>query len=259
MTELPGSLVSVSFSFSIGEDKVDATAEVPAGATNLTRILPVIQSLDDSIIEGVAASHAEEGMKVSCGPGCGICCRQLVPVSIFEAEALTEWFRELPKDRQEQLANRFHQSLIQLSASGLLGRVLNEDWLAESESAKQLSLDYFHLGIPCPFLEDESCSIHPIRPLICREFLVSSPPEHCADPAALQIVPIHLPLHLSRILIRMGAEIEKGPRRWIPMLFLLAWMKGGAHPGEFVAGSGPRVLYEFLKWLPEAGSKPKDC
>jgi len=37
-------------------------------------------------------------------------------------------------------------------------------------------------------------------------------------------------------------------------------MKGGAHPGEFVAGDGPAVLYEFLKWLLEAGSKPlKDC
>ena len=33
--------------------------------------------------------------------------------------------------------------------------------------------------IACPFLEDESCSIHPQRPVSCREFLVTSPAENC--------------------------------------------------------------------------------
>jgi Fe-S-cluster containining protein len=36
--------------------------------------------------------------------------------------------------------------------------------------------------MPCPFLEDESCSIHPDRPLVCREYLVTSPAELCAGP-----------------------------------------------------------------------------
>ncbi len=41
---------------------------------------------------------------------------------------------------------------------------------------------YFHLGIACPFLEDESCSIHADRPISCREYLVTSPAVNCADP-----------------------------------------------------------------------------
>jgi hypothetical protein len=33
---------------------------------------------------------------------------------------------------------------------------------------------YFLQGVACPFLEAESCGIHPDRPLACREYLVTS-------------------------------------------------------------------------------------
>lgn len=49
---------------------------------------------------------------------------------------------------------------------------------------------YFALGIPCPFLVDDSCGIHPARPLACREYVVASDPTHCATRADGQIVRI---------------------------------------------------------------------
>ena len=58
-----------------------------------------------------------------------------------------------------------------------------------------------------------------------------------------------LPLYLSRVLGRMGAEIENDARGWIPLLFLFAWMKAGAHPGEAISGDGPQVLHEFVRNL----------
>ena len=244
--------VSVEFTVGIGDGKFSAVAVVPAGQTNLTQILPVLQALDDSLIAGVASQLSEVGRTISCRAGCGACCRQMVPLSIFEAEALTAWIRTLPESRQQELAQRFHEALLKLSASGLIDRMVNEDWLAETDSARQLALEYLYQRIPCPFLEDESCSIHPIRPLICREYLVTSPPQHCFDPTTLHAAPVHLPLNLSRVLNRIGAELENDSRGWIPLLFLFAWMKAGAHPGDAVAGAGPEVLYEFVKRLSEA-------
>jgi len=171
----------------------------------------------------------------------------MVPLSIFEAEALSAWISSLPESRQRDLAQRFHLGLQKLAAAGLIDRMVNEDWLAITESARQLALDYLYQGVPCPFLEDESCSIHAMRPLICREYLVSSPPEHCADPANLQVSPVILPLNFSRVLNSIGEELEQDSRGWIPLLFLLAWMESGASPGEAVAGTGPQVLYEFVR------------
>jgi Fe-S-cluster containining protein len=252
MSEQPQETVSVDFTVGIGDGQIKATAVVPAGQTNLTQILPVIQSLEDSLIEGVATQMAEAGRTISCKAGCGACCRQMVPLSIFEAEALSAWIRTLPEARQQVLAGRFHQALLKLAASGLIDRMVNEDWLAVTASAHKLALEYLYQRIACPFLEDESCSIHPIRPLVCREYLVTSPPEHCYDPANLPVVPVRLPLNLSRVLNTIGAELEQSIRCWIPLLFLFAWMKGDAHPGERVAGDGPQVFYEFLRRIGSA-------
>jgi Fe-S-cluster containining protein len=262
MIEQPEETVSIDFAITVGEGKLIATAVVPAGPTNLTQILPVIQALDDSLIAGVAEHLAEDGRRFSCKAGCGACCRQLVPISIFEAEALAAWIRTLPETRQQELAGRFHQALLKLAAAGIIDRMVNEDWSAENAPYRQLGLDYFYQRVPCPFLEDESCSIHPIRPLICREYLVTSAPEHCADPATLQTAPVLLPLFFSRVLNTIGAELEQSVRCSIPLLFLFAWMKGDAHPGMRIAGTGPEVLYEFLKRidaarLPLASPNPK--
>jgi len=49
MTEQPQETVPVQFTLGIGDGKFTATAVVPAGQTNLTQILPVIQALDDSL------------------------------------------------------------------------------------------------------------------------------------------------------------------------------------------------------------------
>jgi hypothetical protein len=68
----------------------------------------------------------------------------------------------------------------------------------------------------------------------------------------MQVEPVHLPLHFSRVLNRIGAELEGDSRGWIPLLFLFAWMKSGAHPGEAVSGDGPYVLYKFVRRLSEA-------
>jgi Fe-S-cluster containining protein len=257
MDEQPQDTVSVEFTLGIGEGQFAATAVVPAGQTNLTQILPVLQSLDDSLISAVAAQVTEAGRAISCKAGCGACCRQMVPLSIFEAEALSAWIRSLPELRQQELAGRFHQALLKLSAAGLIDRMVETDWFADSETTRKLGIDYLYQRVPCPFLEDESCSIHPIRPLICREYLVTSPPEYCVDPATLKAEPVQLPLHLSRTLCAIGAKLEGDSRGWIPLLFLFAWMKSGARPGEAVSGEGPRVLYEFLSRMsqPETPSR----
>ena len=257
MAGQPEETVSVDFTVAIGDGRFSATATVPTGQTNLTRILPVLQSLSSSFIDGVTAQLAGAGLTVSCKAGCGACCRQMVPLTIFEAELLAAWIRTLPEARQQKLAQRFHEALLKLSAGGIIDRIVTEDCLAETESARLLALDYFYQRVPCPFLEDESCSIHPIRPLICREYLVTSPPENCADPARLQTVPVRLPLNFSRILSVIGAELEHQSRGWIPLVFLFAWMKSGARPGEAITGSGPQVLYEFVKRMSQAGNSPK--
>jgi Fe-S-cluster containining protein len=262
--------VSVEFSLAWGDGQIAAKAEVPAGRTNLTQLLPILQALDNSLV-GLAASEAvAAGRTISCKAGCGACCRQLVPISVFEAEALAAWVRTLPTAQQQELGLRFDQTLRSLAASGILERLVatgKEIWDPENEAHKSLSIDYHYQRVPCPFLVDEACSIHPIRPLICREYLVTSSPEHCVDPATLQTEMVPLPIRLMPALNQIGAEVEGNTRGWIPLVFLFAWMKADAHPGEKISGTGPEVLYKFLSRihhsdgnleLPDESPAPED-
>jgi Fe-S-cluster containining protein len=242
-------IVEVEFALQVGDGQLKAKLQVPAGQTNLTELLPIIQSFENAIIGGIANEAAAAGHPISCKAGCGACCRQMVPVSIFEAQALGQWIRTLPDEQQRALESRFHQTLLALRDTGIINRLVEEDWFADTETAKHMAIDYFRLGIPCPFLHDESCSIHPHRPLSCREYLVTSPPALCADPATNSVSGVQLPIKLSRALYRMGGELEQDHRGWIPLVFLFAWMKSGADPGAAFAGTGQEVLRRFIEHL----------
>lgn len=233
-------------SLTIGGAVLNATVRLPAARTTLTELLPIIRNLENAIVDKAAAEAQAAGTPISCRAGCGACCRQLVPVSLFEAEALTAWLRTLPEERLAVLRARFDAALSALRDAGVLEQILGQEWVLEEKGATRLAIDYFHAGVPCPFLEDESCSIHPIRPLSCREYLVTSAPEMCRDPSVHDVNGVRLPVKLSRALYAFGQQLEQDRRGWIPLVFLFAWANSGARPGEFVAGSGPEVFDRFL-------------
>jgi Fe-S-cluster containining protein len=246
--------VRATFSLPVGGGFLHASAQLPVGRTTLTQLLPVVQSLENAIIERIEQEARAAETPISCRAGCGACCRQMVPVSLFEAEALIEWLETLPAERQEELAQRFHRALSALRDAGVIEKLLNENWVLDEEESTQLAVDYFHARVACPFLENESCSIHPIRPLACREYLVVSPPALCQDPAVNDVSGVQLPLKLSRVLNSFGREISGDPRGWIPLVFLMAWRKSGAKPGEQVSGTGADVLKRFLARAAELSS-----
>lgn len=239
--------VAAQFSMPVGRGALNASASLPTGTTTLTELLPIIQNLENAIVGRVCGEAEEAGSPISCKAGCGACCRQLVPVSLFEAEALSEWMRSLPREQQAALEERFHQALTKLRDAGAIEKILDERWVTDGELTTQLAVDYFHAGVACPFLENESCSIHPIRPLSCREYMVTSDPVLCDDPAANHVSGVRLPLKLSRVLYSFCQEMEQDRRGWIPLVFLPAWGKSGAKPGEYVSGTGAEVMRKFLE------------
>ena len=214
-TPAPTSAVEVSFALRIGEGTLNASLEVPAGKTTLTELLPILQNFDSNMINFVVGEATGAGHPISCRKGCGACCRQIVPLSIFEAEFLSNWFSTLPPERQAELEERFRRGLMKLRDAGVLDKIMDQNWGADQKSFIQMSIDYFHANVPCPFLEDESCSINPIRPLICREYLVTSPPENCVDPSVYPVVGVPIPLKLSNVLVEVGSHVEPSSRGWM--------------------------------------------
>lgn len=148
----------------------------------------------------------------------------------------------LPEPRRSIVRARFAEARAAVERTGLL------DALQHPESCNDdlvaVGLKYFQLGMPCPFLEDESCSIHPDRPLTCREYLVTSPSEHCARPSAADVRRVPLPTSIWRALARVAeATAPEAPPTWVPLILALEW--ADAHPDE----SGPRPGPDWLRDL----------
>lgn len=250
--------VKTTFSIPVGGGFLRASANVPAGQTTLTQLLPIIQNLENAILGKVAEDAQAAGRPISCKAGCGSCCRQLVPLNVFEAEALTDWMHSLPAERQAELAERFHQALCALRDAGVIEKVFNNEHTVEEQQMTQMAIDYFHAHVACPFLENESCSIHPMRPLACREYLVVSPPSLCQDPSVNDVTGVRVPLKLSRVLHTFGQEVCGDRRGWIPLVFLMGWAKGGMRPGDQVAGTGEEVLRRFIEKTAEISHEQKE-
>ena len=153
----------------MGDLRIAHPITVPNAAVPAAEVVPALQGLVNAVVEA-----AEMGKAISCRKGCGACCRQLVPVSRTEGERLLQVVEAMPAERRETLRARFAAAEAAIEAAGLKER--------QGRSDRELSTAYFAMGVPCPFLEDESCSIHPERPLVCREYLVTSPAELCAGP-----------------------------------------------------------------------------
>jgi Fe-S-cluster containining protein len=170
-----------------------------------------------------------------------------VPLSASEAAAIRELVESLPPAQKSRVLARFADARDRLLAAGLLEKLLATEQLGDAE-LRTLGLDYFRLGIPCPFLEEESCSIHTNRPLGCREYLVTSPASCCAEPSPA-IRRIDLPAKMSVSLLQLEAAPGTRYVSWVP----LSLAQEGP-PLRPASRSGPQLLQELFQRMVEAGA-----
>ena len=216
-----------------GDLRIAHPITVPDAAVPARDVVPALQGLVNAVVAAAEAGIGA-GKEVSCRKGCGACCRQLVPVSRTEGERLLDLVEALPRERRGEIKRRFAAAEAILAPSGFADRAGKTD--------RELSTSYFALGLPCPFLEDESCSIHADRPLVCREYLVTSPAELCAGPAQEGVAPVAVPK------FSLGArKLQEEKDEWFPLALLMAWSR--TRPKSGTRRTGPEWVQRFLKGL----------
>lgn len=235
----------------LGDESVEIELVVPEGKVAFEDTLPVLQKLTDFIVDREAAVAETSGRTVSCRAGCGACCRQLVPISQAEARALVRLVAAMPDPRRARIRRRFEAALKALDASGLLADI---DAARESESGVvgDLGMRYFRQRIACPFLEDDSCSIHPDRPLTCRQYLVTSPASNCQNPSPATIEMVRLPVKPSQALL--VADTIDSNVAWMPLIYALTYDE--QVPPQAPMRTAPDILRDVFLRLADAGGQP---
>ena len=233
-TDRPGPTITGQVTLKIEDEPAAFEITIPAGNLAPDDLLPVFQGITDVMVARAEARVRSGGKSISCRAGCGACCRQLVPVSEAEARALARLVEALPEPRRATVRAKFQDALIALDAAGVLPRLDRVCGEGEGDDdLVDLGLDYFRLGIACPFLEAESCSIHSDRPLSCREFLVTSPRENCTAPSAETVATVKM-ARLSPALRAVCRASTHGG--WTPLVTALRFAAATPPPTRDRAG-----------------------
>jgi Fe-S-cluster containining protein len=207
---------------------IEASLSVPTEPAPIDAWLPFLQALANKAAEAAEEAAARAGKRVSCKKGCGACCRQLIAVSLVEARALARLVAETPEPRQSEIRARFEQAarrLVELGARGrdVPGDLDSDEFRLIETDQQRLGAAWFRLQVACPFLESESCGIHPSRPLVCREYQVTSPSEACSRLYKVPVERIETSTRLGQSLARATAEIAGVEVAMIPLVMALRW------------------------------------
>jgi len=202
---------------------LELSMTVPAKPTTIRKMLPVFQRMSDSFVDLAIGNVESVGREVSCKAGCGACCRQAVPLSVPEAFDIARIVEDMPEERKKKVTERFEAAIQKLAETGWFRR-LDLAATLNDRDRELIIEDYFKLGISCPFLENESCSIHSERPLACREYLVTSPAERCDEPFKGGVDGITLAVKPSTTLNRISRDSENAPDvGFVPLILALKW------------------------------------
>lgn len=200
----------------------------------LSTLVPEAFKLADQIAREGIEREAKLGSKVSCAKGCAACCRWLVCVSIPEALYIHERLRGCESRRRDDIFQRFRRIKETLEENGLaeaLARDLTRGHgdVTLDHRLHVLSRRYHALQLPCPFLEQEACSVYPWRPIKCRQYYVTSPADWCVDPFGKNVRRVSLAHSVGELLATIAADLLGEPWRMIALPLVLDWASKHDH------------------------------
>ena len=99
-----------------------------------------------------------------CEKGCSGCCTQNVTITAVEGEAILHFI--LAEDMVSWLAEKLN-----CPQTHYASKMTTNDFAAACLAGKDVEHETLHSSTVCPFLEQNMCSIYPVRPFSCRLFI----------------------------------------------------------------------------------------
>lgn len=246
--------VTGNVTISINGQPLSMTMTVPANRVKPHRMLPIFQQMSNTFVDMGVSEVESAGKAISCKAGCGACCRQPVPVSEIEVYHLAEVVESLPEPRRTEVKQRFSDAMEHFRSIDWFERVQQIREVVEEEGKEEgmrqlseLTTEYFREGVACPFLFEESCSIHKDRPVACREYLVTSPAENCSSPTAETIDRVPIGISPSKTLTNVGNTGRLANIALLPLIRSLELAE--QFPEKFVEKTGEKWMADFFTML----------
>jgi Fe-S-cluster containining protein len=198
----------------------DMRLHVTNGQVKLSDIVPLARTISGRIADIVIDKHHKDGIEIACRKGCGHCCQShLVPLAVPEAFRLNEYIHSRHRDLRDAML----RSCL-LAAQDILVQEPPESFtppISEPVDSRSFLAHaptwYVSLGVCCPFLSNNVCTIYENRPLACRDYFVRGGSNACinADPTT---GPLKMPMPMVEVLGQLAGELEGSDIILIPLL-----------------------------------------
>ncbi len=240
----------------LDEDHV-ITARARVGATRVMELLPLARAISEGVSAVAIAHEQAQGKAISCKAGCASCCRVLIPIAPAEAVRLAEVVDAMPKERRRAVKKRFEKAVQRMEQVGLLDprrprgqAALRSVKTDPKEAWDDASRRYFEAKIACPLLENEACSVYAERPMICREYSVTTPAELCSK-LSDEARDVPRPVRMSEVMTDVTNELLGREDFGVPLAMSLEW--ASAHPGSMRGeGDGEELAMALVRQIQAA-------
>jgi len=234
-TNTDGTSSTISLSIDIFGRNVPVSAKVANRQATLAEIVPLARELTDRIVQQTIESLSDEGIEITCGKGCGACCRYLVPLSVPEVFRLTGELLDISAERGSVIL----QSSIEAAKTIIESRPelggfgeCSSDAGQTADFMEEVNKWYNSLEMDCAFLRDGICTIYDIRPLACREHIVTGPADLCRSGQGHEPHVVPLPVSVLDCLAELTAELEGGEVESVMMPLALPWAHNNPERGQ---------------------------
>lgn len=186
-----------------------------------------------TLLQTIYNAFAEWSSAISfaCHKGCATCCTRSVTMTSLEGQGIVAYLAE--NGRQAELAGPDFQPspsrAARLTTNGFVAAHLRDEVVEEPDTWDMR---------PCPFLQDESCTIYPVRPFGCRLFASLAP---CAQNGAAEMPPGYLAA--STIMLQLIEHLDRDGR-WGTLVAILAGLAGEGQAD--VSGEPTALVPGFL-------------
>lgn len=236
------------------------TARARIGPTRLMELLPLARAVSGGVSAIAIAHEQAQGRAISCKVGCGACCRHLIPIAPAEAIRLSEVVDAMPKERRRAVKKRFEKAVLRMEQAGLLDprrprgqAALRSVKTDPAETWEDASRRYFEARIACPLLEDEACGAYAERPMVCREYSVTTPAELCST-LSHDARDVPRPVHMGEVMTAATNELLDREDLGVPLAMALEW--AAAHRERFRAeGDGEEMAMVLVRQIQAAGGE----
>ncbi len=133
-------LIPLTVRFRVLGEAHEVTAPLPRRPLRPDELLPLLQTIDNLVVDRAVAHSEAAGKPISCCRGCSACCRaQPVPVTPAEAYALWRLVENLSEPRRGEIKARFAERAARLHSEGLAAVYLDRDPNITSEAAREVA------------------------------------------------------------------------------------------------------------------------